>query len=408
MSYQSNKIYNYLRQGQGKDYGQYEEQDQYFGMKHSTKASNVTRSWFTNPCGIGVDPLHPKSEISFSFLHKKSKCDIFGLAETNVHWFLLYNHASLYARVKKHWKNFKLSTSHNSHEKIGKTQRGGTCTVSVRQTAFREYERGQDETGLGRWSWMEFRGKDNHKTRVYTAYRPGTKPNKIKHAHTTVYQQHKRFMRGTEYEYMEPRDLFDKHISKEIEKKIDNTNIVLMIDVNQNVSTGSFSTMMRDLGMKSVFERLDMRNMPATHHRGMVPISTIYVSENLIPTRAGILPKTVGVQGDHRNIYVDITNESFLGDFMYKIVTQPMKRLQLQDSRIVKQFQKTVLQHLNSNNMLQTGLHLMQHSTYPCSKEMTLKLEKYDEQLGRAIENGKKNVESLKPEIYPTQKFSRN
>jgi len=29
--------------------------------------------WFTNPCGIGVDPLHPKSDMSFSFLKQKSK-----------------------------------------------------------------------------------------------------------------------------------------------------------------------------------------------------------------------------------------------------------------------------------------------------------------------------------------------
>ena len=120
---QPNTIYDYFLP---ENIRKRNDTDTYYGMKHTVKASNVTRLWFTNPCGLGVDPLHPKSDSSFNYLKKKSKCDIFGLAETNVHWCLLYNHASLYARVKKCWKIFKLSTSHNQHEKLGKTQRGGT------------------------------------------------------------------------------------------------------------------------------------------------------------------------------------------------------------------------------------------------------------------------------------------
>ena len=403
MTYQTNKIYNYFHQ-EGNEKNNTNDGDHYFGMKHTIKASNVTRLWFTNPCGIGVDPQHPKSDTSFSYLCRKSKCDIFGLAETNVHWYLLYNHASLYARVKKRWKNFKLSTSHNHHEKIGKTQRGGTCTVSTGQVAFREYTRGQDDTKLGRWSWMELRGKNNHRTRVYTAYRPGSRPNKIQTAHTTVYQQHKRYMRGTEYEQMEPRDLFDLDICKEIKEHIEHTNIVLMIDVNQNIIRGKFTRAMKEIGMQSVFEIMKMGEMPATHHRGRFPISTIYVSKNLTPTRAGILPKTIGVQGDHRNMYVDITNETFLGDYMYKIVTQPMKRLQLKDMRTTKRFQDKVLKHLQSNNMLKHGLSLLQQSTYPCPPAMKDKLERFDEQLGRAIENGKRKCRKFRTGHIPYSK----
>jgi len=54
---------------------------------------------------------------------------------------------------------------------------------------------------------------------------------------------------------------------------------------------------------------MGMTEMPATHHRGRYPpISIIYVSTQLNSTRAGICPKTIGVQGDHRNLYIDITN----------------------------------------------------------------------------------------------------
>ena len=214
-----------------------------------------------------------------------------------------------------------------------------------------------------------------------------------------------RYLRGTEYEGMEPREFFDQDLIKEIQTRIHkNINIILMIDVNQNIVKGSFTKAMKKIGMVNVFEKINMGKMPATHHRGRVPISTIYVSKTLTPTRAGILPKTVGVQGDHRNMYVDITNESFLGEYMYKIVSQPMKRLQLKDMRITKRFQKSSLKHLESNNMLEVGLQLMQNSTYPCSNEMIQKIEKFDDQLGRAIQHGKQKCRKLRTGEIPYSK----
>jgi len=96
-----------------------------------------------------------------------------------------------------------------------------------------------------------------------------------------------------------------------------------------------------------------------------------------------------------RYVIHNITNESFSGDFMFKIVSQPMKRLQLKDMRITKRFQDAVIKHLKANNMLEVGLALMKQATYPCTEEMKEKLEKYDDQLGRAIENGKRKCRKL-------------
>ena len=95
-------------------------------------------------------------------------------------------------------------TSHNTHAKLGKTQRGGTCMATVGQAAYRHYSHGVDQSGLGRWSWMEFRGKDNHATRVYTAYRPGGKPASDSER-TTVYHQQKRYLQKQKLN-IEPRD----------------------------------------------------------------------------------------------------------------------------------------------------------------------------------------------------------
>ena len=399
---QANKIYSYLKTNY--DEHSNETEEDYFGMKHTIKASNTTRLWFTNPCGIGVDPLHHKSDSSFSFLKQKSKSDIFGFAETNVHWYLLYNHASLYSRVKRRWKNFKISTSHNKHEKLGKCQPGGTCTVAVGQVAFREHARGQDETGLGRWSWLEFRGKNDHRTRVYTAYRPGNRPPKGKTSFTTVYEQHIRFLKSHDNDERDPRKFFDRDLQNELREKVDEMNIVLMIDVNQNVESGSFNEKMEKIGLTSAFKTISQEPMPPTHHRGSKPISTIYLSANLTPVRAGILPKTIGVQGDHRNMYVDIPNGSFLGVYMYKIVSQPMKRLQLKDSRIVRKFQATVVKHFEANKMLESGLDLIENAEFPMAPQIQKAMEGFDEQFGRSIENGKKKCRKLRMGDIPYSK----
>jgi len=370
--------------------------DEYFGHNHKTKPQNVIRLWFTNPCGLGVDPHHIKSDDSFRFLRNESKCDIFGLSETNVHWYRLYNHASLFARVKLRWKYFKISTAHNKHENLGKSQRGGACMVSIGQAAYRFFNKGEDESGLGRWCWIEFRGKEDRITRVYTAYRPGGKPSSKLTQYTTVYEQHARYLEKRSIK-MEPRDFFDKCIREEFEIQKQRAELILMIDVNQNVVTGHFSEIMRELGLQNAFERYhDKFTIPATHHRGSKPISAIYISSNMQCSQCGILPKTFGVHGDHRNMFIDIPTQSFLGSPMYDIMTQPMKKLQLRDSRIVEKFQIYMKNHINKTKSLQKAQTLLQTATYPCTHEFGLEMEKLDQQIGRAIANGKKKCRKFR------------
>ena len=388
---QSNKIFNYMVNTL--EPNEPDQSETTYGSTHTTKPKDCIRLWFTNPCGLGIDPFSHKSDDSLHFLRYKSKCDIFGLSETNLHWKMLHNSATLYSRLRQKWKYFKQVTSHNTHAKLGKTQRGGTCMATVGQAAYRHYSHGVDQSGLGRWSWMEFRGKDDHATRVYTAYRPGGKPASDSER-TTVYHQQKRYLQKQKLN-IEPRDFFDESIIKEIEIQIEDKNVVLMLDANQNVQTGSFTKSMLDLGMHNVISTLNGNHLPATHHRGSKPISAIYVTPALEATRAGILPKGCGVHGDHRNMFVDITSDSFFGTYMFMIVSPPMKRLQLHDSRIVTRFKKHTLKHLESNGLLDSAGSLLDTATQHPTQEFIGKMENFDEQLGRAIALGGKKSRKL-------------
>ena len=320
-----------------------DQEDCHFGDPHSQKERGVVRLWYTNPCGLGINHNTTKSHGSFQYLKSKSKADLIGLAETNVNWNKLTNSNSLYNRVKVMWKEFRTITSHNTSESMGRCQRGGTCMFTVDQISHRMRKSGKDKRGLGRWTWMEFQGKGNYRTRVITAYRPGLKPHSSKL--TTVYDQQMRYIRKKALN-TNPRDLFDQDLILELKKLLDDkVNTILMIDVNENVVDGKFTQKLSKLDMQNAFSKYHCSELPPTHHKGSVPISAIYVSNDLVIKSAGILSKGIGVQGDHRNMFLDLSVESFLGSPMYKVETPNMKLLKLNDPRIYKKFIAVTKKH---------------------------------------------------------------
>ena len=68
----------------------------------------------------------------------------------------------------------KLSYVFNIKEKKGRLSRlpGGVAMIATDQVAHRMTAMGTDLTGLGRWTCMTFRGKNNIMLRVVTWYRP--------------------------------------------------------------------------------------------------------------------------------------------------------------------------------------------------------------------------------------------
>jgi len=372
------------------------ENDKNFGSRYTSKPSSSIRFWYTNPNGIGVNWKASKSHASFSFLKNKSKADVIGLAETNVNWNMMKNASSLYSRVKNNWKYFRTVTSNNLMEKKPSLcQRGGTCAIAVSQVSHRVLRTGKDPSKLGRWTWIEFGGRDNYLSRFYCAYRPGKKPPKTKL--TTVVDQHLRYI-GKQNLQTTPIEMFDNDLINELNEVLSQgVNVVLAIDVNENVENGKFTNKLCQIGMTNAYKSLfDDSRMPPTHHTGSQPISTIYHSANLNIVNGGILPKGCGFQADHRNMFVDIDEESFLGSTMFAVTPPPMKRLQLNDPRIVKRFNKHVIKHIKANNMEEKMKALNEIMSYPPDANMIQNMEKIDEQLGRAIVKGLKKCRKLR------------
>jgi len=407
---QTNRMLNYVTvtdmEGNEINRDDGKKDPEYFGEHHTRKADGTLRIWFTNPCGIGIRHDDIKSYDSFKFLCKKSRCDIFGLAETNVQWHRLRGSATFYSRVKQSWRNFRTVTCHNTLEDLGINQRGGNCMAVTGQATIRMTKSGRDHTNLGRWVWMEFSGKEAYTTRVYTAYRPSAhKPPQSKN--TTVYDQHDRYIRKNKLAGT-PRELFDIDLQREIKNQLYDKQIILMLDANENVENGNFNDMMNGLGMRNGIQSRIAQPMPPTHHRGSRPISAIYCSRNIIVTRSGILPIGMGVRGDHRNIYIDVQTQLVMGGKMFMITPPPMRTLKLNDSRVYMRFIKLVKNHLIANNIMKKAQQLYSNATYPATPQMIRRMEEIDEQIGRAIQIGLRKCRTIHSGAIPFSALFRN
>ena len=114
---------------------------------------------------------------------RQTECDIIGFAEHNTnmkHCKGMRNPSELFRTEN----SLRHSFAHNKHEDPGVFQQGGVALLAVSGAASRVFQQGVDESGLGRWAWLLFRGRNGLCTRIYVAYRPTRSSG-----NGTVYQQ---------------------------------------------------------------------------------------------------------------------------------------------------------------------------------------------------------------------------
>ena len=89
--------------------------------------------------------------------------------------------------------DLRVIAAHNANEDAGKFQEGGTVMLVYGDLIeqFDSKGSGQDDLGLGRWTFMKFTGGKGVVTRVICGYLPYS--NKKKDS-GTVYQQHRRHL----------------------------------------------------------------------------------------------------------------------------------------------------------------------------------------------------------------------
>jgi hypothetical protein len=208
-----------------------------------------------------------------------------------------------------------------------RTLEGGTGMVAYGELAslMNPKTSGVDETGLGRWTYMEFIGADGHTTVILCGYAPcyNNRPNS-----GTTYQQHRRFYIEHEGQADEPRARFLSDLTSLLKKwKDEGKRIIVCMDANENVYKGIIGRTLTDaagLDMQETVLATNGTPLTATHFRGTRPIDAIWATKDLEVVNACALPVGFGV-GDHRMFVVDFTLKSMVGEDP-KIIAHPQAR----------------------------------------------------------------------------------
>ncbi len=169
---------------------------------------------------------------------------------------------------------------------------------------FRPELSGLDSTGLGRWSYMTFSGKEGHITTVIVGYNPcRTSPSQT----STSYQLQSRTC---------PRTKFKEDLLTQLSTwRQEGRRLILCLDANDHVYSGSLGRALvehPDLDLQESILTSTGTHLTATHFRGSRPIDAIWTTPDVEIINICAMPIGYGV-GDHRSFILDIHTRSLVG-----------------------------------------------------------------------------------------------
>ena len=142
------------------------------------------------------------------------KIDVLGIQDVGINWSNCKVHDSLRNRMKFHgWEFSRMILSHNKKCDIGTQQYGGTLTFLKDQVTYYWTNSGIDESGLGRWSWVQLKRTNKSSAKIFTVYQPVIVNDPM--YSSSVYQQQKRYFTGKGV-YICPNELLRKDLKSAI------------------------------------------------------------------------------------------------------------------------------------------------------------------------------------------------
>ena len=276
------------------------------------------------PCGTCKDCL-VRSTVN------NLRVDILGMSEINVNWHKVSIHQRLEQRTKGWFEASRVVSATYAGQSTATQQYGGTSLMSINKMATRVDSRLTFRDDLGRWSGQGYRGRNGQVLVAIVAYRPVVN----KSGEQSVWsQQYAHFAK--QRQEVDPIQLYDKDLQSfvtELQEK--QYHIVLGIDANEDLSApkSGFRQRMEEVGLQ---ETLLAQHGPGppTMKQGSTTIDGLFVSAALRDYKCGY----TGFIADHRGVMLEIPMQAALGHSIPAIVRPAMRRLKLQDPRIVAKY----------------------------------------------------------------------
>jgi hypothetical protein len=255
--------------------------------------------------------------------------------------------------------------------------------MMINKICHRVKKRGEDPTGLGRWTWTTTKGKGAIIVRTGTVYCPHDTGGP-----ESVYAQH-RFYLNTKDDDRSPRVAFWEDLCKEVKVwEAAGNQIIIGGDFNQDTATihhfQQFN--MRDaLRQRHDGSTEDKRPTPATYNRGTTTLDAIFVTPSLVCSFGGYLEYGQFTPSDHRAPWIDIKYQVAYGNVLPDIVKAPARRLKCSDPRIVKQFNDTYEAFLRQHKLHEKALHLRQHHGSTLEPHLQRLYERIDQKRNEGV-----------------------
>ncbi len=137
----------------------------------SIDSTNTLRIILQNPNGIKLNPLD-LGDFAFSMqVCRTMGAGIISISESNVNWNQSYLLGQVNKIVRKMWQTTVIQPSQHLEPFHHQCQRGRNLQIATDQWVSRIQSKGVDPYGLGRWSYMIFKGKNDRSVAIITAYR---------------------------------------------------------------------------------------------------------------------------------------------------------------------------------------------------------------------------------------------
>lgn len=289
----------------------------------------------------------------------------------------------------------------NEREEIDKyvrkrSREGGTGMVAFGEMAslMDQVSSGKDETGLARWTYLEFKGKEGHSTIVLVGYCP-CKNRKFDNG--TSYSMQRRYFIKRDGREVCPRRMFISDLTKLLKKwKKDGKRLVVMLDANEDIykkQIGKVLTKEDGLDMVESVMQTTGEKLSATYFRGTKPIDGIWATKDLELAGAGAMPIGFGV-GDHRLLYVDVVTESMVGFQPQPIKHPKARRLNSRIPRAKRAYMKTLERQLAKHRLTEKMMEAHKKELSP--EQLKAELDRIDKMSKELMVNAERRCRKLR------------
>ena len=297
--------------------------------------------------------------------------DFMAMAEIGVHWPSVPSEDRIWERTKSWFEDRRLAVAYNSQDsRARRSQYGGTMIMAVNKMAHKVCKCGHDS--LGRWAWMLIQGKHNMYTRIIAAYCPVRSRIQGGAGQSTVYAQQLRVL------LKDPIEAFWHDLQQQLRIWVDaGENLIVSGDWNKNVVGEEIKGFMSCCGLKEAITYRHGSNPPSTYHRGSSSIDGIFVSRNFLGVDGGYL-EYGDAPGDHRGLWIDIPQSTFLGYKMPNVPPKKIRHLQCKHSGSTAKYRKKVHEAFLKQNVYGRILAIHKTATTPLTQSQAQEYNSID------------------------------